>query len=170
MQGMDSVTISKLTVTAARDSLLGKFERNEHVVTGSLFLYEPTLTPRLLFQINVGCKTGIIHYAILSIPKEMYLFVPDEDSRVSSVSIPTGLNGRRIGIQLFPAGPRDYSLLHSIGCGARPTSYSVDKGGTSPEVKRPAREADPSPLFSAEVKYMDEAIPPVSRASSGGGT
>jgi hypothetical protein len=58
---------------------------------------------------------------------------------------------------------RDLSLLHSVrtGSGAHPASCPGGWGGAiSPGVKRPGREADPSPPSIAEVKN-DGAIPPL---------
>jgi hypothetical protein len=54
---------------------------------------------------------------------------------------------RSITTVRLPTGARDFSLFHSfqIGSGAHPVS-------SIPEVKRPVREADHSPLSSAEVK------------------
>jgi hypothetical protein len=40
------------------------------------------------------------------------------------------------------------------GCGARPASYPMGTGALSMGVKRPRREADHSPLSSAEVKNL----------------
>jgi hypothetical protein len=61
---------------------------------------------------------------------------------------------------LFPAGTRDFSLLHS----SEPTRMGIGK--LFPEgAKRPGREADYSPPSSAEVKN-DAAILPLSHMSS----
>jgi hypothetical protein len=64
--------------------------------------------------------------------------------RDSSVGIAAGyrLDARRIGSR-FPAGPRDFSLLHSVQTGTW-----VPGGG----VKRQGHEADSSPSSSADVK------------------
>jgi hypothetical protein len=53
----------------------------------------------------------------------------------------------------FPARARDFSLPHCLqtGSGSHPCSYTMFTRGISREVKRPGREADPSPS-SAEVK------------------
>jgi hypothetical protein len=50
----------------------------------------------------------------------------------------------------------NFSLLHIVqtGSGVHPTSYKVGTGGSFPGVKRQGREADHSPLTSAEVKKM----------------
>jgi hypothetical protein len=47
-------------------------------------------------------------------------------------------------------------LLHIVqtGSGVHPTSYKMGTGGSFPGVKRQGREADHSPLTSAEVKKM----------------
>jgi hypothetical protein len=56
----------------------------------------------------------------------------------------------------FPAGARNFSLLHCVqtGPGDHPASYQIGigGGGPSPGIKRPEREADHSPPSSAEVK------------------
>jgi hypothetical protein len=59
------------------------------------------------------------------------------------------------GIEVrFPAEARDCSLLHSVKTdyGAHPASYQWVLGTLSPAEKQPGREADHSPLSSAEVK------------------
>jgi hypothetical protein len=66
----------------------------------------------------------------------------------------------------FPAGTRDFSLLHSVqtGSGAHPASYIMGTGGYFP-VKLPWREADHSPRSNAEVNNGG-AIPPLPHISS----
>jgi hypothetical protein len=80
-------------------------------------------------------------------------------SRDSSVCIATGWTA---GVR-FPAGARDFSILHSSG--AHPASYAMGTGDDFPWVKRPGREADHSPPSSAEVKNGG-AIPPLSHMPS----
>jgi hypothetical protein len=72
-------------------------------------------------------------------------------------------DGLRIGRPRvpFPAGPRDFSLLHcvKIGFGAYPASYTMGTGvSVTGGVKRPGRESNQSPS-SAEVKNGG-AMPP----------
>jgi hypothetical protein len=71
------------------------------------------------------------------------------------------LDGRRVRV-LFPAGARDFSLLHNVqaGSGVHPASYTK---GT--EVKKQGREADHSPLPSADVRNCG-GIPPLPHMSS----
>jgi hypothetical protein len=66
---------------------------------------------------------------------------------------------------LFPAGTREFSLLHRVHTcsGAHPASYPKNVG--APVVKRLGREAEHSPPSSAEVKY-DGAIPSLPNMSS----
>jgi hypothetical protein len=54
----------------------------------------------------------------------------------------------------FPAGAGNFSLHHRVqnGSGAHLASYPMGTRGSFPGVKRSGREADHSPLFSAEVK------------------
>jgi hypothetical protein len=53
-----------------------------------------------------------------------------------------------------PARGWNFSLHHRVqtGSGAHPASYPMGTRGSFPEEKRPGREADHSPLSSAEVK------------------
>jgi len=51
----------------------------------------------------------------------------------------------------IPAGARDFSLLQT-GSGNHHTSNSNGTGTFFPGLKRPEREVDHSPPFSAEVK------------------
>jgi hypothetical protein len=63
-----------------------------------------------------------------------------------------GLDDRAIGVR-SPAGVKDFSssLCVQTGCGAHPASCIMGTGGVlSPGVKR-GRDADDSPLPSAEV-------------------
>jgi hypothetical protein len=75
-------------------------------------------------------------------------------SRDSSVGIPMGY-GWTVGFR-FPAGARDFSLLHSVQTEsvAHPASYPVGTGGGGRfhGVKHPGREADHSSPSRAEVK------------------
>jgi hypothetical protein len=68
-----------------------------------------------------------------------------------------GLGDRMIGVR-FPAGGGNFSLHHRVQTGseAHPASYPVGTGDLSLRVKRPGREADHSPLSSAEVKECVE--------------
>jgi hypothetical protein len=52
-------------------------------------------------------------------------------------------------------------LLHSVqtGSGATPASYPMGIGDSFPEVKRPKREADCSPPYSAKVKNCGAITP-----------
>jgi hypothetical protein len=71
-------------------------------------------------------------------------------SRVSSGSIVSdyGLDDPAIGVR-FPAGAKDFpcSLCVQTGSGAHPASCTMGTGGKA----RPGRDADHSPLSSAEV-------------------
>jgi hypothetical protein len=76
-------------------------------------------------------------------------------SRGSSGSIVSGygLDDRAIGVR-SPAGAKDFSSILCVqtGSGAHPTSCTVGTGGPFPGAKaRPGRDADHSPLSSAEV-------------------
>jgi hypothetical protein len=59
---------------------------------------------------------------------------------------------------------QEFSLLHVVQTtsGAHPVSYPIGKGGSSPGVKQPGREADHSPPTSAEVKktWIYTSAPP----------
>jgi hypothetical protein len=64
-----------------------------------------------------------------------------------------GLDDRAIGVR-SPAGARDFSssLCVQTGSGAHPASCTMGTGGPFPGGKaRPGRDADHSPLSSAEV-------------------
>jgi hypothetical protein len=54
-----------------------------------------------------------------------------------------GMDDLRIGVR-FPAGDREFSILHNIqtGSGAKPTSHTVGTEAVFPRVKRQEREAD----------------------------
>jgi hypothetical protein len=74
----------------------------------------------------------------------------------SSVSIVSGygLDDRKIEVR-SPAGAKDFSssLCVQTGSGAHPASCTMGTGGPFPEGKAwPGREADHSPLSSAEVQ------------------
>jgi hypothetical protein len=76
-------------------------------------------------------------------------------SQVSSVSIVSdyGLDDRAIGVR-SPAGAEDFSssLCVQTGSGAHPASCTMGTGGPFPGGKaRPGRDADHSPLSSAEI-------------------
>jgi hypothetical protein len=76
-------------------------------------------------------------------------------SRVSSGSIVCdyGLDDRAIGVW-SPTGAEDFSSILCVqtGSGAHPASYPMGTGGPFPGGKaRPGRDADHSPLSSAEV-------------------
>jgi hypothetical protein len=49
---------------------------------------------------------------------------------------------------------KNFLQIVQFGSGVHPTSYPMGTGALSPEVKRPAREADHSPPASPEVKKM----------------
>jgi hypothetical protein len=59
---------------------------------------------------------------------------------------------------------QEFLFLYVVqtGSGAHPASYPMGTGAVSPGVKRPGREADHSPLISAEVKeiWIYTSIPP----------
>jgi hypothetical protein len=64
-----------------------------------------------------------------------------------------GLDDRAIGVR-SPAGEEDFSSILCVqtGSGAHPASCAMSTGGPLPGGKaRPGRDADHSPLFSAEV-------------------
>jgi hypothetical protein len=75
----------------------------------------------------------------------------------SSVGIATGygLDEQRGGSS-SPGRVKKFSLLHIVqtGSGVHPTSYKMGTWVSFPGVKRQGREADHSPLTSAEVKKM----------------
>jgi hypothetical protein len=78
-------------------------------------------------------------------------------SRLSSVSIVSGygLDDRAIVVR-SPAEAKDfsYSLCVQTGSEAHPASCIMGTGGLFPGAKaRPGRDADHSPLSSAEVEY-----------------
>jgi hypothetical protein len=68
----------------------------------------------------------------------------------------------------FPAGAGKFPLLHSAQTdfGANATSHPMGTVGSFSEAKRPGREADHSPLPSAEFKNGG-AIPPPSYSLRG---
>jgi hypothetical protein len=72
--------------------------------------------------------------------------------RGGSVGIVTGYGLYDWGV--IPSRERDFSLFHSFRTGSpsHPASYPIGTGGSFPRIKRPGREADHSPLASAEVK------------------
>jgi hypothetical protein len=59
------------------------------------------------------------------------------------------------------AGARDFSLFHRIqtGSGAHAASSPMGTEAFSPGLKRPEREADRSPPFSAEAKNGGDIFP-----------
>jgi hypothetical protein len=66
-----------------------------------------------------------------------------------------GLDDRAIEVQ-SPVGTKDFSSILCVqtGSGAHPASCAMGTGGPFPGGKaRPGRDADHSPLSSAEVKY-----------------
>jgi hypothetical protein len=78
------------------------------------------------------------------------------DEPSSSVSIVSGygLEDRAIEVR-SPAGAKDFSCSFRVqtGSGAHPASYTMGTGGPFPGAKaRPGRDADHSPLSSAEVE------------------
>jgi hypothetical protein len=74
-------------------------------------------------------------------------------SRVGFNAVTKRKNDRGSRVR-FPAGAGKFSLHHRVqnGSGAHPASYPADTRDLSLGVKRPGREADHSPLSSAEVK------------------
>jgi hypothetical protein len=86
----------------------------------------------------------------------VYIHICINWNRGSSVSIVSdyGLDDRAIGVR-SPAGAKYFSSNLSIqtSSGAHPASCTMDTGGPFPGGKaRPGRDADHSPLSSAEVK------------------
>jgi hypothetical protein len=81
--------------------------------------------------------------------------LPVWKSRDDSVGIALGcgLDDRVSGVR-FPAEAENFSLHHRVqnGSGSHPTSYPMGTRGSFPGLKRPRREADHSPPYSAEVK------------------
>jgi len=77
----------------------------------------------------------------------------------SSVSITTGygLDDRMIGIRIL-AGAENFSFRRCVqnGSGTHTASYPMGTGGSYLGIRRPEREADHSPLSSAEVKECME--------------
>jgi hypothetical protein len=71
-------------------------------------------------------------------------------SWVSSVGVTTGW---RAGVR-FPAGARDFSLLHSVRSVAGPTQAPIqwERRTLSSGVKRPGRDGDHLPMSSAEIE------------------
>jgi hypothetical protein len=71
-----------------------------------------------------------------------------------------------IGVR-FPAGAGKFSLRHHVqtGSGAHPAPYP-GTGGSFTGVKRPEREADHSPTFSAKVKECVELYLHIPNTSS----
>jgi hypothetical protein len=76
-------------------------------------------------------------------------------SRDVSVGIALGyrLDDRGSRVR-FPSGAGNFSLHNRVQnvSGAHPASYPMGTGGSFLGVKRPGREADHSPPYSAEVK------------------
>jgi hypothetical protein len=89
----------------------------------------------------------LITFIFRNILKNIYIYIPLLQSRDSSVDIATGygLDDRSSGVR-FPAEAGNFSL-HRVHTGseANPVFYPMGTG-----VKRPGREADHSPPFSAE--------------------
>jgi hypothetical protein len=63
-------------------------------------------------------------------------------------------DGLRVGRPVFDSRHGKFSLLHCVQSvsGAHPASYPVATEGDFSGIKRPWREADPSPTSSVEVK------------------
>jgi hypothetical protein len=85
----------------------------------------------------------------------LFLYLEIIRSRSSSVSIVSdyGLEDREIGVR-SSAGAKDFSFILCVqnGSGAHPASCTMGTGGPFPGGKaRPGRDADYSPLSSAEV-------------------
>jgi hypothetical protein len=81
----------------------------------------------------------------------------------SSVGIATGY-GLDGGV-VFPAGTRNFSLLHIIQTGSEARQPQWVPGVVSAEVKRPEREANLSPPSSVEFKNGG-AVTPLPHTSS----
>jgi hypothetical protein len=97
---------------------------------------------------NLGPETAILTEVYRSSSQSLR-------SRVSSGSIVSdyGLDDRAIGVR-SQAGAKDFSsnLCVQTGSGVHPASCTVGTGGPFPEGKaRPGRDANHSPLSSAEV-------------------
>jgi hypothetical protein len=61
-----------------------------------------------------------------------------------------------IGVRV-PTGTGNFSLYHrcvQAGSGTNPFSYTIGTRGSFPGVKRPGRETDHLPPYSAEVKNV----------------
>jgi hypothetical protein len=86
---------------------------------------------------------------------EIFLSICTNKFLYKTVSIVSdyGLDDRAIGVR-SPAGSKDFSsnLCVQTGSGANPDSCTMGTGGPFPGGKaRPGRDADHSPLSSAEV-------------------
>jgi hypothetical protein len=70
-----------------------------------------------------------------------------------------GLDDRAIEVR-SPAGAKDFSSSLQTGSGVYPASCTMGTGGPFPGGKaRPGRDADHSPLYSAEVENEQELYP-----------
>jgi hypothetical protein len=95
-------------------------------------------------------RSAILTEAFYGFPQSL------KRSRISSGSIVSdyGLDDRAIGVR-SPAGAKDFysSLCVRTGSGAHPASCTMGTGSPFPGDKaRPGRDADHSPLSSAEVE------------------
>jgi hypothetical protein len=99
---------------------------------------------------------GVCRYTIpelLFVPKfhtGTYQYKPGSSGSIVSGYV---LDDREIEVR-SPAGAKDFSSSHCVqtGSGAHPASCTMDTGGPFPGSKeRPGRDADHSPLSSAEV-------------------
>jgi hypothetical protein len=101
----------------------------------------------VFLRVTTLCKTlhGVINHVLL-------LFWHIKLHSSVGMARSYWLDGRGIGVWV-PVGS-GIVILHVVqtGSGVHPTSYPMGTGGSFPEVKRPAREADHSPPTSAEVK------------------
>jgi hypothetical protein len=90
---------------------------------------------------------------------QIYVVLNLMKSRDSSVgtALGYGLDDRGSRVR-FPEGAGNFSLHHRVqnGSGAHPTSYPMGSRGSFLGVKRPEREIDHSPPYSAEVKECVE--------------
>jgi hypothetical protein len=124
-----------------------------HQMSNSIFTNPPVIT---------GIVSATDTIAKLTINKQIhrginkYIYVTYKSrSRVSSGSIVSdyGLDDRASGVR-SSAGAKDFSssLCVQTGSGAPPASCTLGTGGPFPGGKaRPGRDADHSPLSSAEV-------------------
>jgi hypothetical protein len=93
-----------------------------------------------------------------------YALIRSQKSRDCSVGIALGYGLEDRGFRVrFPTEAGNFSLHHRVQNGSGSTQPPTQwvPGALSQGVKRLGREADHSPLSSAEVKKMRGAIPPL---------